>query len=324
MKEKEFGLKLFSGTSNPKLSENIAAFLGKALGKINISTFSDGEINLEIDESIRGHDVFVIQSTCFPTNRTIIELLLFLDAAKRASAKRITAVIPYYGYARQDRKSSPRTPISAKLMADLITSAGANRVLAVDLHAAQIQGFFDIQVDNLSAKLLLADHINEKKIKELCIVSPDIGGIRRARDLSKMLDAKLAVVDKLRTEPNKSHVMNIIGKVKGKNCILVDDIIDTAGTMCAAAEELKRKGALSVRAYATHPVLSGNAIEKINKSVIQEVVVSDSIPLNGKALKCKKIKVLSIAELLAKAIQNIHTSQSVSELFKLDKQVKLL
>lgn len=324
MKEKEFELKVFSGTSNPKLAEEIASFLGQTLGKIKISRFSDGEINLEIQESIRGHDVFFIQPTCCPTNETLMELLLFLDAAKRASAKRITAVMPYYGYARQDRKSSPRTPISAKLVADLITVAGANRVLAVDLHAAQIQGFFNIQLDNLSAKLLIADHIKEQKIPDLCIVSPDIGGIRRARDLSKMLKAKLAVVDKQRTEPNKSEVMNVIGKVKGKHCIMVDDIIDTAGTMCAAAVQLKKFGALSVKAYASHPVLSGKAIEKIEKSPIKEVVVSDSIPLNGKVLKCRKIKVISIAELMAKAIQNIHTSQSVSELFELDKQVKLV
>ncbi len=324
MQEKEFELKIFSGRSNPILAEKIASFAGTNLGKINISNFSDGEINLEIDESVRGHDIFIIQPTSFPTNDTMVELLLFLDAAKRASAQRVTAVIPYYGYARQDRKSSPRTPITAKLMADLITSAGANRVLAVDLHAAQIQGFFNIQVDNLSAKLLMTDHIREKKIPNLCIVSPDIGGIRRARDLSKMLGAKLAVVDKLRTEPNKSQVMNIIGKVKGKHCIMVDDIIDTAGTMCAAAEELKKQGALSIKAYATHAVLSGKAIDKINKSPLQEVVVSDSIPLNGKAKKCKKIEVFSIAELLAKAIQNIHTSQSVSQLFKVDTQVKLV
>jgi ribose-phosphate pyrophosphokinase len=324
MQEEEFQLKVFSGSSNPKLAEEIASFLGKNLGELNISRFSDGEINIEINESVRGHDVYIIQSTCFPTNETVMELLLFLDAAKRASAQRITAVVPYYGYSRQDRKSSPRTPISAKLMADLITTAGANRVLAVDLHAAQIQGFFNIQVDNLSAKLLIAENIKEKNIKNLCIVSPDIGGIRRARDLSKMLNAELAVVDKQRSEPNKSEVMNIIGKVKGKNCVLVDDIIDTAGTMCAAAQELKNKGALSVIAYATHPVLSGKAVEKINNSVIKEVIVSDSIPLNGKAKKCKKIKVFSIAELLSKAIQNIHTSQSVSQLFEMDKQVKLL
>lgn len=324
MQEKEFELKVFSGRANPKLSESIASFLGKNLGEISISDFSDGEINLEIEESVRGHDVFFVQPTSYPTNETMMELLLFLDAAKRASAKRVTAVMPYYGYARQDRKSSPRTPISAKLMADLITVAGANRVLAVDLHAAQIQGFFNIQLDNLSVKLIIADHIKEKKLKDLCIVSPDIGGIRRARDLSKILNAKLAVVDKLRAEPNKSQVMNIIGKVNGKNCVLVDDIIDTAGTMAAAAVELKRKGALSVRAYASHAVLSGKAIQKIMNSPIQEVVVSDSIPLNGKAKQCKKIKVFSIAELLAKAIQNIHTSQSVSQLFKLDQQVKLL
>jgi ribose-phosphate pyrophosphokinase len=324
MQEKEFGLKIFSGTSNPKLSENIASFLGKNLSKINISKFSDGEINIEIEESVRGHDIFIVQSTCHPTNEAIMELLLFLDSAKRASAKRITAVIPYYGYSRQDRKSSPRTPISAKLVADVITVAGADRVLSVDLHAAQIQGFFNIQVDNLSTKLLIANNIKAKNLSKLCVVSPDIGGIRRARDLSKLVNAELAVVDKLRSEPNRSQVMNVIGEVKGKNCILVDDIIDTAGTICAAAEELKKKGALSVRAYATHPVLSGNAIEKINKSPLEEVVVSDSIPLNGKAQKCKKIKIISISELLAKAINNIHTSQSVSELFEMDKQVKLL
>ncbi|MFH1663887.1 MAG: ribose-phosphate pyrophosphokinase [archaeon] len=324
MLEKEFDLKVFSGTSNPILSENIASFIGKSLGEIKISKFSDGEINLEIDESVRGHDVYFIQSTCFPTNETLMELLLFLDAAKRASAQRITAVIPYYGYARQDRKSSPRTPISAKLVADLISVAGASRVLAVDLHAAQIQGFFNIQLDNLTTKLLAADHIKAKNLSKLSIVSPDIGGVRRARDLSKMLDANLVIVDKYREKPNKSQVMHLIGNFKGKNCILVDDIIDTAGTVCAAAEELKKKGALSVRAYVTHAVLSGNAVERINKSAIEEIVVTDSIPLNGKAAKCKKIKVLPIAELLAKAIQNIHTSQSVSELFKIDKQVKLV
>ncbi len=324
MQKEEFELKLFSGTSNSELAEEIASFLGINLGEIDITTFSDGEINLEIQESIRGKDVYIIQSTCFPTNDKVMELLLFLDSAKRASAKRITAVIPYYGYARQDRKSSPRAPISAKLLADVITVAGADRVLAVDLHAAQIQGFFNIQVDNLSAKLLIVEDIRENKMKNLCIVSPDIGGIRRARDLSKLLNAELAVVDKYRSEANKSEVMNIIGKVKGKNCILVDDIIDTAGTMCAAAEELKNKGALSVMAYATHPVLSGKAIEKISKSPLKEVVISDSIPLNGKAQKCKKIRVFSISELLAKAIHNIHTSKSVSELFESDKQVKLV
>ncbi len=324
MQEKEFELKIFSGTSNPVLSEQIASFAGKNLGKIGISKFSDGEINLEIDESVRGHDIFVVQSTCFPTNETVIELLLFLDSAKRASAKRITAVVPYFGYSRQDRKSAPRTPISAKLMADIITVAGANRVLSVDLHASQIQGFFNIQVDNLSSKLLMVEDIKEQNLSNLCIVSPDIGGIRRARDLSKMLNAELAVVDKLRTEPNKSQVMNIIGKVKGKNCILVDDIIDTAGTITAAAEELKKQGALSVRAYATHPVLSGKAVERIDKSPLKEVVVSDSIPLNGNSKKSKKIRVFSIAELLAKAIVNIHTSQSVSQLFEIEKQAKLI
>ncbi len=324
MQEKEFQLKIFSGTANPKLAEEIAGFLGENLGKISISRFSDGEVNLEIQESVRGHDLFFIQPTCDPTNETLMELLLFLDAAKRASAKRITAVIPYYGYARQDRKSAPRTPISAKLVADLITVAGANRILAVDLHAAQIQGFFNIQLDNLSAKLLIAEDIAEKKLPNLCIVSPDIGGIRRARDLSKLLGAKLAVVDKLRTEPNKSQVMNIIGKVDGKHCVLVDDIIDTAGTMCAAAKELKKKRALSVRAYASHAILSGKAIKRIEESPLKEVVVSDSTPLNGKAKKCKKIRVFSVAELLSKAINNIHTSQSVSELFEADKQVKLV
>ncbi len=324
MTENEFELKVFSGRANSKLAEEIASFLGEPLGKINISNFNDGEINLEINESVRGHDIFFIQPTCFPTNETLMELLLFLDAAKRASAKRITAVLPYYGYARQDRKSSPRTPISAKLAADLITVAGASRVLAVDLHAAQIQGFFNIQLDNLTAKLLIAEHIKQKKISKLSIVSPDIGGVRRARDLAKMLDAELVIVDKYREKPNKSQVMNIIGNVKGRNCIMVDDIIDTAGTMCAAAKEIKKKGALSVRAYATHPVLSGKAIEKICDAPIKEVVVSDSIPLNGKAKKCKQIQVFSISELLAKAIQNIHTSQSVSELFELDKQVKLV
>ncbi len=309
-------LKIFTGNANPELAQKISAYLSIPLGQAVVKTFSDGEIYVEIKENVRGADVFVIQPTCPPVNDHLMELLIMVDALRRASARRITAVMPYYGYARQDRKVVPRTPITAKLVANLITVAGARRVLTIDLHAGQIQGFFDIPVDHLYAAPVLIQYLKEEfRGKDLVIVSPDAGGVERARAYAKRLDAGLAIIDKRRLRPNESEVMNVVGDVKGKVAIILDDMIDTAGTMCKAAEALDERGAKEVHGMATHPVLSGPALERIKKSPMKSVVVTDTIPLREEAKKLKKIKVLSVAELLGEAIRRIHNDDSVSSLF---------
>jgi len=307
-------LKIFTGNSNIDLVEEIARDLGTAMGKSLVKNFSDGEINVEIDESVRGMDVFVVQSICHPVNNNLMELLILIDALKRASAERITAVLPYYGYARQDRKVSPRAPISAKLLADLITTAGASRILTVDLHAGQIQGFFNIPVDHLFAAPVLLEYL--KKLKnDLVIVSPDAGGVERARAYAKRLDTSLAIIDKRREGPNVSQVMNIIGDVEGMVAIIVDDLVDTGGTLARAAYALMEKGAKAVYACCTHPVLSGKAVEIISGSPIEEMIVTNTIPLREEANACRKIKVLSVSSLLADAIRRIYEDESVSCLF---------
>jgi ribose-phosphate pyrophosphokinase len=296
------------------LVRKIAERLKTTIGKSIVKNFSDGEINVEIDESVRGMDVFAIQSICDPVNNNLMELLILIDAVKRASARRITAVLPYYGYARQDRKVSPRAPISAKLVADLITTAGASRILAVDLHAGQIQGFFNIPVDHLFAAPIILDYL--KKIKnDVVIVSPDAGGVERARAYAKRLNASLAIIDKRRDSPNVAQVMNIIGDVSGMTAVLVDDMVDTGGTLVRGASALMEKGAKEVRACCTHPVLSGRAIEVIMESPIEEMIVTDTIPLKDEAKTCSKIKILSISSLLAEAIRRIYEDESVSDLF---------
>jgi len=308
-------LKIFSGNANPELAEEIAAYLGIPLGEAKVVSFCDGETSIVINESVRGADVFVIQPTCNPTNDNIMELLIMIDALKRASAYRITAVMPYYGYARQERKSKARDPITAKLLANLITTAGANRVVTMDLHAPAIQGFFDIPVDHLPGVPILAEYFREKELQNICVVSPDIGGVTRARGLAERVEgATLAIIDKRRPEPNVSEIMTVIGDLQGKTAIMVDDIIDTAGTITHAAQALKDRGALEVYACCTHPVLSGAAIERLQNSVIKELVTTNTIPLPAeKAIPI--IKVLSVAPLLGEAIARIHEDLSVSKLF---------
>jgi len=309
-------LKLLTGNAHRGLAEAIAASLKTKLSEAEVKRFSDGETWVEIEDNVRGADVFVVQPTCYPANEHLMELLIIIDALKRASADRITAVMPYYGYARQDRKVSPRTPITSKLVADLLTAAGADRVLTMDLHAGQIQGFFDIPVDHLFAKPVLLEHLKEKfGDGEVVVVSPDAGGAERARSFAKHLRAPMAMIDKRRSKPNESDVMHIIGDVEGMNALIVDDIIDTGGTMVKAAEALTKNGAVGVYASCTHPVLSGPAISRIEESLIKEVIVTDTIPLQGNAIKCKKIKVLSVAKLLGEAIKRIHSADSVSLLF---------
>jgi ribose-phosphate pyrophosphokinase len=308
-------LKVFSGNSNIPLGQNICKVLGIPLGKANVKKFSDGEIQVEIEENVRGMDVFIVQSTCTPVNTHLMELLVMMDAMKRASAERITAVIPYYGYARQDRKVAPRVPITAKLVADLITTAGADRILTVDLHAGQIQGFFNIPVDHLYAASVMLEAIRTKFANDLVIVSPDAGGVERARAIAKRLGAALAIIDKRRTGPSESQVMNIIGEIKNKITLILDDMVDTAGTLTQAADALVEKGAAKVAAACTHPVLSGAAIKKINHSAIAELLVTDTIPLHEEAHSCKKIVVLSVSQLLGEAIKRIHHNDSVSSLF---------
>ncbi|MBX6421151.1 MAG: ribose-phosphate diphosphokinase [Nevskia sp.] len=310
-------LMLFSGNANPGLARDIANYLRLPLGKAIVDRFSDGEVHIEILENVRGKDVFIIQPTCQPTNENVMELLLLLDAMKRASAGRITAVVPYFGYARQDRRPrSARVPISAKVVADLIGECGANRVLTVDLHADQIQGFFDIPVDNVYASPVLIGDLWRQKYDKLIVVSPDVGGVVRARALAKQLDdADLAIIDKRRPRPNEAQVMNIIGDVSGKTCVLVDDLVDTAGTLAKAAEALKDSGAVKVVAYVTHPVLSGNAIDNITRSQLDAVVVTDTIPLSPQAAACPKIRQLSIAGLLAETIRRVSAEESVSSLY---------
>ena len=308
-------MRIFSGNANIALAEKICKNLGVHLGRASVTTFSDGETRVEINENVRGMDVFIIQSTCIPVNVTCMELLIMIDAMKRASADRITAVIPYYGYARQDRKVAPRAPISAKLIADLITTAGANRVLSIDLHAGQIQGFFNIPVDNLFATPVLLEYIKRNYEDNIVIVSPDTGGVERARAFGKRLGATLAIIDKRREGPNELQVMNIIGNVKGKKAIVFDDMIDTTGTAVQGAEALKEEGATEISFCCTHPVLSGPAIERIEKSCLKEVVVTDTIPLREEAKACNRIKVLSVAGLLSEAIRRIYYNDSVSSLF---------
>ena len=308
---------VFAGNANKALAVDISRQLNITLGRSSVEMFSDGEINVEIGENVRGKEVFVIQPTCAPTNNHVMELLIMIDAMKRACASRITAVIPYYGYARQDRRPrSARVPITSKLVAKMIETAGANHVLTVDLHADQIQGFFDIPVDNVYASPLLLSDIWRRKTENLMIVSPDVGGVVRARAIAKRLDdADLAIIDKRRPKPNESKVMNIIGDVSGRECVIVDDLVDTAGTLCLAAKALKESGAVSVKAYCTHPVLSGKAIDNIAGSVLDELVVTDSIPLRADALACDKIRQLSIAEMLAETIRRMVTGDSVSSLY---------
>jgi ribose-phosphate pyrophosphokinase len=308
-------MRIFSGNSNFPLAEKICIALGVSVGKANVTTFSDGETRVEINENVRGMDVFIIQSTCPPVNDNCMELLILIDAMKRASADRITAVIPYYGYARQDRKVFPRAPITAKLAADLITTAGANRVLSMDLHAGQIQGFFNIPVDNLFATPVLLDYIKENYQDNMVIVSPDSGGVERARAFGKRLGASIAIIDKRREGPNESQVVNIVGDVKDKRAVILDDMIDTAGTVVQTAEALKEEGATEVSVCCTHPVLSGPAIDNINGSDIEEVIVTDTIPLREKVKSCKRIKVLSVSGLLSEAVRRIYYNDSVSSLF---------
>jgi len=310
--ENELGL--FSGRANPELANKIAKHIGVPLGKMVLSSFSDKEMYVRINENIRGKDVFLIQPTSPPANENLMELLIMIDAFQRASARRITAVISYYGYGRQDRKDEPRVPITAKLVANLVTTAGADRVLAIDLHAAQIQGFFDIKVDHLFAAPVFVDYFISKNLKNLVILSPDMGGIRRARAYANRLDASLAVIDKRRTGVNKAEVLNVVGKVKGKQILIVDDMIDTGGTLIAAVSALIKKGVQEIYVSATHPILSGSAYEMIESSSLKELVVTDTIPLKQEKAKTK-IKVLSVAPLLGEAIRRIHENRSVSSLF---------
>jgi ribose-phosphate pyrophosphokinase len=308
-------LKIFTGNANPALAAKICASLGCTLGAASVEPFSDGEIRLQILENVRGADVFVVQPTCTPVDRHIIELLLMIDALKRASAERITAVLPYYGYARQDRKDKPRMPISARLIANLIQRAGADRVLTLDLHAAQIQGFFDVPVDHLFAAPVMLEYFDSIGRRDMTVVSPDAGGVERARAFAKHMNAPLAIIDKRRTDVNVAEVMNIIGEVEGRHCLIVDDLIDTGGTLAKGVEAILNQGALSVTACATHAVLSGPAVERIEESKLQEVVVTNSIPLREDAKRCSRIKSLNVAPLLARAIQSIHEDGSVSTLF---------
>jgi len=307
-------LRLFSGNSNTALVHKIAEHLRTPMGKAVVKTFSDGEVNVEINESVRGMDVFAIQSICSPVNNNLMELLIMIDALKRASAERITAVLPYYGYARQDRKVSPRAPITAKLVADLITVAGTSRILTMDLHAGQIQGFFNIPVDHLFAAPILLEYLKNLQ-NDTVMVSPDAGGVERARAFAKRLDASLAIIDKRRDSPNVSEVMNIIGDVKGLVAVILDDMVDTGGTLARAAHALMEKGAKKVYACCTHPVLSGRAIEILSEAPIEEMIVTDTIPLSATARELSKIKVLSVSGLLADAIERIYNDDSVSSLF---------
>ena len=310
-------LVLFSGNSNPELANKIAKKLNTSLGKALVDKFSDNELNIRVDEHVRGKDVFILQSTCFPANDNLMELIILIDALRRSSASRITAVIPYFGYARQDRRvRSERVPISAKLVADMLQSAGADRILTIELHSDQIQGFFNVPVDNVYGTKVIHNHIAKSSYKDQIVVSPDVGGVVRARALAKLLDdADLAIIDKRREKENSSQVMNVIGDVEGKTCILVDDIIDTAGTICNAADALKQKGANKVISYATHAVLSGPAIERISNSKLDELIVTDTIPLSENASKLEKIKIISMDETLSEAINRVNKEESISAMF---------
>ena len=309
-------LMVFTGNANPALADAIAKNIGVPLGRASISKFSDGEVSVELNENVRGKDVFVIQPTCAPTNESIMELLLMSDALHRASANRITAVIPYFGYARQDRRvRSARVAISAKVVADMIGAVGVNRVLTVDLHAEQIQGFFSIPVDNVYGSPVLTDDIERQNYSNLTVVSPDVGGVVRARAVAKQINADLAIIDKRRPTANEAQIMHIIGDVNGKSCLIVDDMVDTAGTLCKAADALKDHGATTVVAYCTHPVLSGPAIQNIEGSNLDSLVVTDTIPLNEKAKSCKNIRQLSMAKLLAESIRRVSNEESISAMF---------
>ena len=311
-------LDIFTGTANPELAEEVSEILGMPLSAADVGYFSDGEIKVEIEENVRGHDTFIIQSTCTPQNKNVMELMLLADALKRSSASKITAIVPYYGYARQDRRvRSARVPISAKVVADMFSSVGIDRVLTIDLHSETIQGFFDMPADNVYAtKLMMEDIKANNERDEIVVVSPDVGGVVRSRALAKFLDdTDLAIIDKRRAAANRSEVMNIIGEIEGKVCIVPDDIIDTAGTLCNAANALKEKGAKAVKAYITHPVLSGPAIERLEKSQIDELVVTNSIPLSQDGKKCSKIRVISLATTIAECIKRLSNEESLSEMF---------
>jgi ribose-phosphate pyrophosphokinase len=309
-------LMLFTGNANPELAKEVAKSLRVKLSDSLVSTFSDGEINIEIRENVRGHDVFIIQPTCEPTHRNLMELVLMVDALRRSSAERITAVVPYFGYARQDRRvRSVRVPISAKVVADMLSNAGVDRVLTVDLHAEQIQGFFNCTVDNIYGAPVLLDDIQRQNYKNLQVVSPDIGGVVRARAVAKQLDCDLAIIDKRRPSANESEVMNLIGEVEGRTCLLIDDIVDTAGTLCKAAEALKKFGAEKVVAYATHPVLSGKAIDNISNSSLDNLVVTNSIPLTEEAKNCGKIRTLTLGKLLGESVRRLSNEESISAMF---------
>ena len=311
-------LDIFTGTANPELALEVSNILGIKISDADVGYFSDGEIKVQVEENVRGHDTFIIQSTCSPTNKNVMEIMLIADALKRSSASRITAVVPYYGYARQDRRvRSARVPISAKVVADMFASVGIDRVLTIDLHSETIQGFFDMPADNVYATKFMVDDIKENNDRnEVVVVSPDVGGVVRSRALAKLLDdTDLAIIDKRRDAANQSEVMNVIGEIDGKVCIVPDDIIDTAGTLCNAASALKEKGAKAVKAYITHPVLSGPAIERINNSDIDELVVTNSIPLNKEAQKCSKIRVISISNIIAECITRLSNEESLSEMF---------
>jgi len=310
-------LALFAGNANPVLAQDIARSLQTSLGRAYVGRFSDGEVNVELMENVRGRDVFIVQSTCPPANDSLMELLVMVDACRRASAARITAVVPYFGYSRQDRRPrATRSAITAKLVANMVSSAGVNRLLTVDLHSDQIQGFFDIPVDNVYASPVLLGEAWKQAYRKVIVVSPDVGGVARARAFAKRLDdAELAIIDKRRPRPNESKVMNIIGEVEGKTCMLIDDMVDTAGTLCRAAQALKDEGALKVVAYITHPVLSGGAVQRIAESALDELVVTDTIPLSAEAAGADRIRQLSVAELLAETIRRIRDEESVSSLY---------
>jgi ribose-phosphate pyrophosphokinase len=308
---------IFTGNANPRLAMDIAVCLNMPLGKINVGRFSDGEVMVDIGENVRGHDIYIVQSICAPANDNLMELLVIADAMRRASAARITAVIPYMGYARQDRRPrSARVPITAKVIANMITASGVDRVLTVDLHADQIQGFFDIPLDNVYASPVLMGDIWKHKYPHLMVVSPDVGGVVRARALAKRLDdTELAIIDKRRPNPNESEIMNIIGDVEARTCVIIDDLVDTAGTLCNAAGALKKSGAKKVVAYCTHPVLSGNAVKNIESSQLDELVVTDTIPLRSEAVTCKRIRQLSVAAMLGESVRRISEGESLSSMF---------
>mgnify|MGYP002150331093 CR=1 FL=1 len=310
-------LMVFTGNANPALAQKIVKRLGIPMGDATVTKFSDGEIAVSLNENVRGRDVFVVQSTCAPTNDNLMELIVMVDALRRASAGRVTAVVPYFGYARQDRRvRSSRVPISAKVVADMMVGVGIDRVLTVDLHAEQIQGFFDVPVDNVYASPVLLDDIHRQKYENLIVVSPDIGGVVRARAVAKQLEVDLAIIDKRRPTANVAEVMNLIGEVENRTCLLVDDMVDTAGTLCNAASALKERGAIKVIAYCTHPVLSGKAIENLNGSVLDELVVADSIPLSSAALNCDRVRPLTLSKMLAEAMRRLSNEESLSAMFR--------